>query len=280
VEEFPMKIHNIPLESVKPKKIKTKIENDGLHIPAEEESLGKARHHAFVPGKYNLPFRIDMAVKFIRHNQAATQLRLYIGKGNIYFNGGHVNCSDILVDTKPSVNGDNKFASLLNYTDIPSKDGYVNIAVIYGSEMMRVMVDDACCYTSDKLPYIELLRENRIPDEFINGIGIALSGGTNTKLIIKSITITEYENDEPEIPKEYINLPELSPFELFVKGLPPVIHDKMFEMDEFLLQKMKGALKFKRSIDKHGHLVYASPCGLQYGIREFGDQLGAKPEKA
>jgi hypothetical protein len=76
-------INNIPLESLTPKnKIKTKLENGELHVPAEEANLGKHRHHINVPGKFKLPFRIDMTVKlkFARTNQVASQLRFYIGK--------------------------------------------------------------------------------------------------------------------------------------------------------------------------------------------------------
>jgi len=73
-----MQSHNIPLEALKPKKVKVKIENGELYIPAEEANLGKGRHHVAVPGKYKLPFRIDMTakLKFIKTNQIASQLSI------------------------------------------------------------------------------------------------------------------------------------------------------------------------------------------------------------
>ena len=267
-----MQTHNIPIESLTPKKgIKAKLENGVLHVPAEKTNLGKGRHHIYVPGKYKLPFRIDMTVKldFFRTNQIASQLRLYIGKGNVYFNGGHTSTTDILTITKSSVFGDNKMTSYLCYNGIPSKE-YVNISVIFSSKMMWALVDDACCYASDKLPYIELLRNNAVPDEFTDGIDIAICGGTDTKMTIKTFAVTEYENDEPSIPKTLRNLPELTPFEMYVKGLPPAIHDVMYKMDAYLLNDMKSTLKFRRAIDKHGHLTYQSPCGLGFRIGEFG----------
>jgi len=267
-----MIIHPIPLESLTPKnKIKIKLENGELHIPAEEANLGKGRHHITIPGKYKLPFRIDMTVKskFIRTNQIAPQLRLYIGNGNVYFNGGHTSCTDILTITKSSIFGDNKTANFVYYNDIPSK-GFNDISVIFSSKMMWASVDDIICYSSDKLAYIDMMRDHTIPDEFMDGVNIAICGGTDTKLTIKSLTVTEYEKNEPEIPNELLNLPGLSAFEMFVKGLPPIIQDEMFKLDEYLMNDMKKSLKFRRTIDKNGHLTYVSPSGFQYGIREFG----------
>ena len=55
---------SIPLASLIPKKkIKTKIANDTLYVPAEVENLGKHRHLIDIPGKYKLPFRIDMSIR-------------------------------------------------------------------------------------------------------------------------------------------------------------------------------------------------------------------------
>jgi len=263
--------HSIPLESLTPKKpVKAKIEDGAFHMPAEESKLGKSRHHVNIPGKYKLPFRIDMTakLKFIRTNQTASQLNLYIGKGKVYFNGGHTSATDILTDAKGSTVGDAKFTSFVYYNGIPDND-YVDISIIFGSEMLWVTVDGQFCFASDKLPYIELLRENAVPEEFADGIGMAICGGTDTRLSIKSLTLTEYGNDEqPDIPFELSNLPNLSQFELYVQGLPPKAHDEMYKMDEYLLRNidMKRSLKFRRSIDKHGHLTYNSPVGILFGL--------------
>jgi hypothetical protein len=259
-----MKIHDIPLEAFAPKKIKVKIENGELHIPAEEAILGKSRHHVSIPGKFKLPFRIDMTVKskFIRTNQVTSQLTLYIGKGQIYFNGGHTSATDIF--TREEIT-----PCALRYNEMPKKD-YTDISIMYGSEIMWASVDNQYCFSSVKMPYIKFLQENELPELSANGLGIAMCGGTDTKLTIKSLTVTEYDNDEPDIPAEMENLPELSQFELYVRGLPPEVHDELFKTDEYLLKDMKSSLKFRRTIDKHGHLLYKSPCGFQYQIREYG----------
>jgi len=265
-----MKTHNIPLELIVPKKpTKCKIEDGEIHIPSEEKQMHKSRHHLTIPGKYRLPLCIDMKVslQFICANQVASQLRVYIGNENVYFNGAHVSCDDFFAPIKTPCES-NKTANYVLYNSIPAKD-YVDISLNFGSEMMWVSVDGEYCYTSNKFAYFELLQENTMSDGFINGIDVALVVGTDTKLKMKSFKITEYENDEPKIPDEVLNLPELSEFDLFVNGLPRIIHDDVFKLDEFLLNDMKS-LKFRRTIDKTNHLFYASPCGFQYAIREFG----------
>ena len=96
-----MKTHNIPLESFTPKgKTKIKLENGELHIPVEKLGLDKSRHHVYVPGKYKLPFRIDMKAKINFVKTGPSQFTLYIGKGRIYFNEGRTCTSDILADIK------------------------------------------------------------------------------------------------------------------------------------------------------------------------------------
>jgi len=256
-----MKINNIPLELLTPKKpAKIKFENGEFHIPAEEAMLGKTRHHVNIPGKYKLPFRIDMTVKtkFIRTNQVASQLTLNIGRGNVYFNGGHTSAVDVL--TSGSI-----LPSVIYHNDMQSGE-FVDLSITFGSEMMWVTVNDRVCFAAKNPGYIDLLRDNAT----MNGLDIAICGGTDTKLTIKSLNIVEYENDEPDIPEENMNLPELSAFELFVKGLPPEIHDEVFRLDEFLLNDMKSILKFRRTIDKNNHLTYQSPYGFVCTIREYG----------
>ena len=55
-----------------------------------------------------------------------------------------------------------------------------------------------------------------------------------------------------------------------MKGLSPEVQDAMFKTDEFFMQDMKNSLKFRRLLDKCGHLIYKSSCGFHYEIREFG----------
>jgi len=267
-----MKIHNIPLESIIPKKnVKSKIVDGVLHAPAEQSQMHKNWHYFTIPNKYKLPFRIDMTadLQYIRHNQLTTRLKIYVGKGRVYFNGGHTSCDDIFTSTNNSSTGDNKVASYILNNEIPEK-GYVDISINFGSDMMWVSVDGEYCYASNKLPYIKLLQENAVPGEFVDGVGIALGVGTDTMMRLKSFAVNEYEdNSQLQTPEKLLALPELSEFELFVSGLPLKIHESVRQLDEFLLNDMKN-LKFKRSIDKTNHLFYSASCGFQYTIRELG----------
>ena len=256
-----MKSGNIALETLTPKKpTKVKIENGELHIPAEEAMTGKSRHHVIVPGKYKIPFRIDITVKtkFLRTNQLASQLTLYIGKGSVYFNGGHTSAVDVI--TAGSI-----LPSAVCYNDMQSGE-FVDLSVTFGSEMMWASVNNKVCFVAKNPGYVEIIKDNAVMD----GLDITICGGTNTKLTIKSLNIVEYQNDKPDMPKEIMNLPELSVFELFVSGLHPKLHGEVIKTDEYLMNDMKSSLKFRRSIDKHGHLTYQSPCGFSYSIREFG----------
>jgi len=266
-----MKTHNIPLESIVPKKnVKSKIAEGVLHAPAEQSQMHKNWHYFTIPSIYKLPFRIDMIadLQYIRHNQLTSQLEVYVGKGRVYFNGGHTSCDDIFTSTNKSTTSDNKVASYIANNEIPAKE-YVDISVNFDSNMMWISVDGECCYASDKLPYIKLLQENTVPSELVDGLGVALCVGNDTMMRLKSFSVIEYENDQPQIPKKLLNLPELSEFELFVNGLPSIIHGSVRQLDEFLLNDMKN-LKFKRTIDKTNHLFYTASCGFQYTIQELG----------
>ena len=271
-----MKTINIPLDAITPKKgTKIKYENNELHIPASVSDLGKSRSLAYIPGKYKLPFRINMMVKakFIEKPQEKTklgdepqaQLTLLVGKGRVYFNGGRVCASDILADGKKSVLGDDGAPYYVYYNHMPEK-GFVDVSITFGTQAMYVAVDGVICYASRDMPYLQMLQDNTVAD----CIDMSLRSGTYTMTTLKSFAITEYENDEPAVPAEIADLPDASEFELFVRGLPPHIHDEAFKLDEFLLNHKAGGLKFRRTFDNGEHLIYKSSCGFNYQIPEYG----------
>jgi hypothetical protein len=99
-------------------------------------------------------------------------------------------------------------------------------------------------------------------------------------MIIKSVSVTEYENNEPDTPAEIATLPELSSFEWYLKSLPNELQDEVIKIDEYLLKDMKSSLKFKKSIDKYGNVTYVSPCGFQYKMRKYGEQHEANEHDA
>lgn len=246
-----MKTHNIPLDQFKPTgQVTSKMENGELTLTAIN---GKNR--VAVPGAYKLPLRVDMTVK-----ANSSDITLLAGKGGISFSG-HINTSgggirrvDILTGKKETVKFDYE-------NEIPL-DEYINLSVVYGSKFTWVRVNDKICYVNGKAPYLSM------PEQFDAGLDLAVRPGKNkVELIIRSFTVTEYENDEPNAPAEVANAPELSAFEWYVKSLPPHLRDDVIKMDKFLTTER--ALKFKKSVDPSGNLVYASSCGFQYKLRKF-----------
>jgi hypothetical protein len=87
--------------------------------------------------------------------------------------------------------------------------------------------------------------------------------------MIKSLTFTEYENDEPDIHEEIANIPELSAFDWYLKSLPHEVRDEAVKTDEYFMKDMKAVLKFKKSIDKDGKLTYESPCWFRYSMNRY-----------
>jgi len=146
-------------------------------------------------------------------------------------------------------------------------DEYFDLAVVYGRKATWIEFNGQCCYHTGKAPYLELLKNDAIPDEFANGFDFAIVCGGDVSLSIKSMTITEYENDEPAFHDEIAKLPELSAFDWYVKSLPCEVRNEVVKTDEFLMKDMKSTLKFKKSIDKDGKVTYTSPHHFFYTMQ-------------
>lgn len=258
-----MKTHNIPLESfISHGKVMLKMDNGELQMISKASILNSGKkdtnkHYAYINNKFKLPFRIDIAVKKIDSDMFV----LLIGKGHLCFSGGGIRRTDILTS-------ENKPAKYEYDNAVPVNE-YVDLSVMYGSKMMWVAIGGKYYYFSDKVPYIRLLKNNSVPAELTEGLDLAISCG-HSKMTIKSLTVTEYENDEPKIPAEIAIAPaELSAFEFYVQSLPPEVHDEVIKTDEYLMKDMKNSLKFKRTIDTYGNVTYVSPCRFRYKMRRF-----------
>ena len=248
-----MKTHKIPLDQFKPTgQVTSKMENGELVLTAIN-----GNNRVALPGAYKLPFRVDMTVK-----ANSSDITLLVGKGGISFSGfintsgGGIRRIDILTGKKETVKCDYE-------NEIPLGE-YINLSVVYGSKFTWVQVNDNICYVNGKAPYLDL------PKQFDNGLSLAVRPGKNkVELRVRSFTVTEYENDEPPPPAQVANAPELSAFEWYIKSLPPHLRDQVIKIDKFLMADMKRVLKFKKSVDTYGNLVYASPCGFQFKLRKF-----------
>jgi len=263
-----MKTHNIPLESFTPKKTKIKIENGEYIIPSDESTLGKGWYHTNIPGKFKLPFRIDMTAKINCENPdkyPGAEFRWRIGKGQIEWSQGHTRRTDILT-------GYNKLPNYEYDKDIPANE-YVKLTVMYGSKIMWIAVNDEYCYYNNNLPYIKLLQENAVPDGLKDGLGISIHNGKVTVLTVKSLTVTEYEGDEPEVPAEISEPLILTPFEWYVRSFSPEIQKEILLMDEFLLKDMKGSIKFSKAMDKYSSVFYKTPFGMQYRLNKGSHEI-------
>lgn len=113
------------------------------------------------------------------------------------------------------------------------------------------------------------MESNAVPEEFKDGLDFEIACAAKVELTIKSLMITEYEKDEPHIPEEIANMPELSAFEWYLKSLPHELRNEVFKTDEYLMKDIKAGLKFKKAIDKDGKLTYQLPCGLHYTMNRY-----------
>ena len=220
--------------------------------------------YACLPGKYKLPFRIDMTVKI-----DAPALYLITGKGHVEFATGnaHRGITDILGgDFKPNTH---EFDNNLQLGE------YVDISVTYGCAAVCVTVNGECRCLSKKDPYIKALKAGELPEEFKDGFAIALACEKRTEMTVKKLSVTEFGGEldipsqPPEIRRFEYNLPEKPTVEAAVQLLTPELQAKISSIDEYLMKNMKKSLKFKRKIENWstgGRITYVSPWGFRYKI--------------
>jgi hypothetical protein len=206
-----MKVHNIPLESFSTHgRVKVSMDNNALSMTATAAVNTNFIHtptpiksYIRLPGKFKAPFRIDMTVKI-----DSPAFYLIVGKGHIGFGTGMDNrrITDILGGkTKPNTHGfDNR---------VPIGE-YVGISVTYGSKALWIAINNEVRCLSKKDPYIKALRNNEVPEEFADGFGVALACDKRTRLTLQSFALTEFQGDEPDLPKEPVN-----------NSLPPIFID-------------------------------------------------------
>ena len=271
-----MTAHHICLESFIPQgKVSVSTDKDKLRMTTNTaintlylRNDNPIKSYAYLSEKFKLPFRIDMTVKI-----DSPAMYLIIGKGHIGFaTGGMDNrrITDILgKDSKPNTH--------IFDNDIPV-NVYVDISVTYGSESMWVIVNDELRCFSNKSPYIKALKNDAVLEELSEGLGFAIACDKRTQLSLKSLTITEYEQEEPVAPAESfekelhppgLSISEKPTIEACIQGLTLDLQKEILRTDEYLLKDMKKSLKFKRRIEGGypcGRITYTSPWGFRYKI--------------
>ncbi|MCL2577274.1 MAG: hypothetical protein FWE27_04405 [Defluviitaleaceae bacterium] len=270
-----MKIHNIPLESFSAHgRIKVSIDIIELLMTATATvnsnfmyTSTPIKSYIGLSEKYKLPFSIDMTVKI-----DSPSFYLIIGKGHIGFGTGMDNrrITDIL--------GENIKPNTHEFDNRVPVNEYVRISVMYGSKAMWVRINDEIRCFSKKDPYIKAMKNNAIPEEFLDGFGIALACDKRTQLTLKSFTVTEFQDDEPDLPQDPININVPPVFidtkrkgtlEECIDGLTPELRCEIVRTDEYLLADMKKTLKIKRKIEGGypvSKITYVSQHGFSYKI--------------
>ena len=252
-----MIIHQIPLESFIPHgKVTVSIENNELHM------IGGIDYGAYIalPDKFKLPFRIDMTAKI-----DSPALILRIGDGYINLNTGGMDnrrmISIIGGETKPNIH---KFDNMVPLNE------YFDVSVIYGRKAMQLIINGEERYFNKKDIY---MKSPSVDTDFKDGFEFKIACHKRTEVLIKSLTITEYD-DEPDFPvlprEDFIYSPCLTSSEKptlddCIQELTQDLKDKIYDMDKYL-----RSLKFKRIVEggyPESKITYILPKVISYKIK-------------
>lgn len=226
------------------------------------------KHYASLPGNYKIPFRIDMTLAI-----DTPSFYLLIGSGHIAFATG-------IMDNRPITDilgRKNKPNEYVFNNELPL-NAYADISVTYTRSAMWVFVNNECrC--------IKALKYNALPEVLAHGVPVALACDKRTQLAIQTITVTEYEHENPSAPVEISNInphpPCLTATEKptltqCIQGLPPDVQQEVLRTDNYLLQDMKKSLQCKRKIEGGypcARVTYTSPHGFRYKLHISGTYL-------
>jgi len=144
-----LKTHNISLESLTPRGNKTELSviNGELSLTCPKP-LDKNCGRAFIPQKFNIPFRVNLTLK-----ADATNFNVIMGKGFVHFShapnesGNGMRRQDIFTGKEESTKHD-------FYAEIPLNK-YFNLSVVVGSEMAWIEINNHCYYSTRKAQYME-----------------------------------------------------------------------------------------------------------------------------
>ena len=269
-----MKEHCIDLSKLIPLgKAQTKIDGNMLKVWTTHSVTDylfnlrgdcNKRHCVALPGKYRLPFRIDMTVKL-----DYPAFILFIGGGHITFaSPGDDNrrIEDIAkASGKPNQDRD-------SYNNSVAFGAFVDISVTYNLDEMQIVIGGEERFYSRAQAYMKMKdRENEFP--------ISIVVAKLSTLTIKSITVTELDDNRPVTRGAYkearLRVPqkEKATFEGVISLLPESFQKEIKETEGFL--KSLRPLKFKRMIDKNGGKItyIAADFGISYAIKIYGNRM-------
>lgn len=229
-----------------------------------KHGLNGWRHHVLLPGKYRLPFRLDMTVKL-----DYPSFYVLVGSGHVKFATlDYLWVQDIAMPLEKPVTDKGIRSNVLPLGE------FTDISVIYNFDEMQVLVDGEERFYSRKLAYMK--KKNCGELDKINGesfpIGLAVS--KLSTLTVKSMTVTEFAGKAPIVRGEEVTiqpftneLPKFS-FENVLAKAPTEFSNEVIETDAYL--KWLRPLKFRRGVNKYEHgakITYvASDYGISYAI--------------
>ncbi len=246
--------------------------DDALHHAALLQHQQRMLYKALrvLPGKYTLPFRIDLTVML-----DYPFFLLLVGDGSIAFATREDDNRKIEDIAKPSGKPNQDYASFNNSLPLGTS---TDISVVYHPDAMQITVDGKERFFSNKQAYRKAKNLQTLNAE---GFSVALAVSKGSVLKIKEITVTKLsENALPQGSFHESMRPrpasEASPkpvFETMISALPRSIRDALNETDRFLTGLRP--LKFKRILDKNGSKIsyVASEQGISYTVNLHGAQL-------
>ncbi len=220
----------------------------------------KIHSYALVPGRFHLPFRIDMTAKI-----DSPEMLILIGDGHITVGSPRMENRRI-EDIAEPVGKPRHYHNSVNYNQ------FFQITMVFNREEMQILINGAQRYYSTKERYMKSVSLEAFP--------IAITCTKRVQMSISSIKVTEYEHKAPithfadtdTVTPELITKDKPT-FQSCIENLPPSIKQEIIKTEEFL-KKLKH-LKFKRTIDKYGNKFsfLASSHGVSYAVYLNGELM-------
>jgi len=197
----------------------------------------------------------------------APSLHIMLGNGHIALGRDSLNHIDF---TDISGEGHTSGRKIRNY--IPYNE-FFTISIIFSFEYMQIKINDEIRYFSKKEKY---MTSKLFPALNNEGLEIKINCDKRSELVIKDFTITEFDNDVPEIIAGAEDLLPYTPaeehvekhsFDFCISGLSKELQDEIRQTNEYIMSLKP--LKLKRKIDGRGvfcNIVYISEYGFSYNI--------------
>lgn len=275
-----MNEHRIDLTTLSPRGSANLRFADGIAELRSERSItaysynlrgGSVRRNSvLLPGAVRMPFRVDLTVRL-----DYPSFLLLVGDGHISFASPEQDNRRIEDPAMPSGKPNQGGCA---YDNTLPPDVLTDISVTYNPDEMQIRVGGGERFYSKKMAY---MKDKNRSERNAEGFALALAVSKLSTLLIKSITVTEYDDRAPiergafaPAPPRSESAEDMKPtFESVISGLPRAIRDEVRKADGFLTALRP--LRFKRTIDKSGAKVtyVASDYGLSYAFQVSGTTL-------